>query len=102
LLPQAIAANTPAITANAQPVVITIQPEPSAFERFKTTPATTPSPNKINTKVPINSPKNGEIITTFPLFEISIVRDYELLFYWPGTLYAAQLNDRVTAFFHSW
>src|SRR6516165_11690954 len=58
LLPQAIAVNTPAITANAQPLVITIQPAPSAFERFSKTFATTPSPNKTSMSVPTNSPKH--------------------------------------------
>ena len=50
--------NTPAITANAQPLAITIQPAPSAFERLSKTFATTPSPNRINTNVPMNSPKH--------------------------------------------
>src|SRR5258708_6084829 len=58
LLPQAMEVKTPAITANAQPVVITIQPEPSDFDRFSRTPATTPSPSSTKTNVPINSPKN--------------------------------------------
>src|SRR5215469_15684576 len=58
LLPQAIDTNTPAITANAQPLVMTIQPAPSAFERFSRTPATTPSPNRISISVPMNSPKH--------------------------------------------
>src|SRR5215472_6352381 len=49
---------TPAMTANAQPLAITIQPAPSAFERLSKTFATTPSPNKINTSVPMNSPKH--------------------------------------------
>src|SRR6516162_6415189 len=57
-LPQAIAVNTPAITANAHPLVITIQPAPSAFERFSRTLATTPSPSRIKTSVPMNSPKH--------------------------------------------
>src|SRR5262250_2846437 len=57
-LPHAIATNTPAITANAQPLVMTIQPAPSAFERLSKTFATTPSPNRINTSVPMNSPKH--------------------------------------------
>src|ERR1043166_4764632 len=55
LLPQAIAVKTPAITANAQPAVITIHPLPSAFDRFSTTPATTPSPSKTSIMVPRNS-----------------------------------------------
>src|SRR6267378_6084929 len=57
-LPQAIAVNTPAITANAQPLVITIQPAPSAFERLSKTFATTPSPSNTRMSVPMNSPKH--------------------------------------------
>src|SRR5262245_39601867 len=66
LLPQAIAVNTPAMTARAQPVVITIQPAFSAFDRLSSTPATTPSPSKIKTSVHINSPKKGEVIRVSP------------------------------------
>src|SRR5580704_4231706 len=62
LLPQAIEVNTPAITANAHPAVITIQPLASAFDFFSTTPATTPLPSRISTAVPRNSPRNGEVI----------------------------------------
>src|SRR5271165_6743491 len=61
-LPQAIAVKTPEITAIAQPVVMTIQPEFSAFDFFNNTPATTPSPIRINTSVPMNSPNQGESI----------------------------------------
>src|ERR1700684_2931564 len=53
-----MAVNTPAITANAHPLVITIHPAPSAFERFKTTFATTPLPSKMSMSVPMNSPKH--------------------------------------------
>ena len=35
-----------------QPLVITIQPAPSAFERLSKTPLTTPSPSKNSTSVP--------------------------------------------------
>src|SRR2546430_4492928 len=62
LLPHAIAVNTPAITATAHPVEITIHPLPSAFERFSSTAATTPSPSKIKIIVPRNSPSHGEVI----------------------------------------
>jgi hypothetical protein len=68
LLPQAMAANTPPTTAKAQPAVITIQPLPSAFDRFKSTHATTPSPSKISTRVPTNSPRIGEVIIVFLSF----------------------------------
>jgi len=61
-LPQATAVNMPAITANAQPAVITIHPEFSALERFNKTPATTPSPSSTNTSVPRNSPSKGDRI----------------------------------------
>src|SRR5215469_1263118 len=67
LLPHATAVNTPAITANAQPLVITIQPAPSAFERFNKTFATTPSPSNIKTSVPMNSPKHFTNIRNSPL-----------------------------------
>src|SRR5215813_3185905 len=62
LLPQAIAANTPAITAKAHPAVITIQPDASPFDLFRSTQATTPSPRRIRISVPTNSPKKGVII----------------------------------------
>src|SRR6266404_4964380 len=65
LLPQATAVNTPAITANAQPAVITIHPAPSLFVRFSSTPATTPSPSNINIIVPRNSPRKGDVIRRF-------------------------------------
>ena len=55
-----MAVKTPAITAKAQPAVMTIQPLSWAFECFKTTAATTPSPSKIKIIVPRNSPSRGE------------------------------------------
>ena len=58
-LPQAMAVKTAAITAKANPVVMTIQPEPYAFDFLRSTPATTPLPSNTRTSVPINSPKNG-------------------------------------------
>src|SRR4030095_16835906 len=62
LLPQAAAVNMPAMTANAQPAVITIQPPPAALDLFRTTFATTPFPSRIKTSVPKNSPSIGETI----------------------------------------
>src|SRR5689334_10961434 len=56
VLPQAIAVKTPAMTANAQPAVIAIQPAPPALDLFRTTPATTPFPSRIKIQVPKNSP----------------------------------------------
>src|SRR5207244_7166005 len=70
LLPQAIAVNTPAITANAHPAVITIQPPLSAFDRLSSTAATTPSPSKIRIMVPRNSPSHGEVIDRGLLREV--------------------------------
>src|SRR5712692_8833717 len=58
-----MAVKTPAITASAHPVVITIQPPPSAFERLSSTAATTPSPSKIRIRVPRNSPSSGEVMS---------------------------------------
>src|SRR5215472_5331155 len=66
LLPHAIAVKTPAMTAKHHPVAMTIHPEPSALDFFKRTLATTPSPRRINIRVPINSPKNGEAILAAP------------------------------------
>src|SRR5919197_4427867 len=60
--PQAIAVNTPAMTANAQPAVITIQPLPSALVPLSSAPATTPLPSKMSTIVPRNSPSSGDVI----------------------------------------
>src|ERR1700758_4837734 len=64
-LPQAMAVKTPHITANAQPAVIAIQPEFSALDFLRRTPATTPSPSKMRTRVPINSPNQGVSIPPF-------------------------------------
>jgi hypothetical protein len=61
-LPQAIAVKIPAVTPNPHPVAITIQPAPSAFDFFSKTLATTPSPNRIKTIVPMNSPNSGPCI----------------------------------------
>src|SRR3954447_7525729 len=61
-LPQAIAVKTPVITANAHPVVITIQPAPSALLFLSRTLATTPLPIRMRTSVPMNSPKNLDVI----------------------------------------
>jgi hypothetical protein len=61
----------PAITANAQPVVMTSQPPPSALERFKRTPATTPFPSRISTNVPMNSPKSGDCMYWASPYEVS-------------------------------
>src|SRR5450432_2918710 len=61
-LPQAIAVKMPVITANAQPVVIAIQPAPSALVRLSSTLATTPLPIRIRISVPMNSPKNFDAI----------------------------------------
>src|SRR5260370_34952304 len=43
LLPQAIAVNTPAKNSNAQPLVMTNQPAPSALQRLDYTFASTPN-----------------------------------------------------------
>jgi len=63
LLPHAMAVKTPAITAKAHPVVIAIQPLPSAFERLSSTAATTPSPSRTKNHRPRNSPSTGEVIS---------------------------------------
>src|ERR1700740_2665430 len=68
LLPQAIAVNTPAITANAQPLAITIQPAPSAFDRLSNTFATTPLPSSISMSVPMNSPKHLASMRQLPFY----------------------------------
>ena len=48
----------PVITAKAQPVVMTIQPAPSALLPLSRTLATTPLPIRMRIRVPMNSPKN--------------------------------------------
>ncbi len=58
-LPQAIAVNTPHMTARAHPVVMTSHPEFSALLLWRRTPALTPLPRRIRTKVPLNSPNQG-------------------------------------------
>src|SRR3712207_5731471 len=48
---------TATATPIAHPKVMTIQPEFSALEFLSRTPATTPSPSRIRSIVPINSPR---------------------------------------------
>src|SRR3984957_20226954 len=62
LLPQAMAVNMPAITANAHPAVITIHPDPSALEGFSKTPETTPFPSNIINNGRKNTPSSGDLI----------------------------------------
>src|SRR5580658_6749520 len=86
-LPHATAANTPKTTAKAHPAAIASQPAPAALDLLSNTLATTPSPNRIRTAVPTNSPKHFAPILIF----LSI-----------GSHYAtdsSQSKDRVTAFF---
>src|SRR5277367_1720142 len=61
-LPQRTAVKIPQTTAKPQPVAMTIHPLFSAFERFRSTPATTPLPSRMSTSVPMNSPKNCDLI----------------------------------------
>src|SRR5882724_11767102 len=65
-LPKAMAVNIPATTAIPHPVVMAIHPEFSPFDFFSRTVATTPSPSKIRTSVPMNSPRNGPCIVCGP------------------------------------
>src|SRR2546423_2655369 len=58
-LPDATAVQMPATTAIPHAVAITIQPEFSPLVLFNRTFATTPSPRRINTSVPMNSPTSG-------------------------------------------
>ena len=85
-LPHAIAVKTPVITAKAHPVVITIQPAPSALLRLSSTLATTPLPIRMRIIVPMNSPKNFDAIGSL------VCR---------RTCDHSQSNDRVTAFFQN-
>src|SRR6202034_429352 len=62
-----MATNTADITANAQPAVITIHPDPCALECFNTTFATQPFPSKIKTIVPMNSPSTAEVVNACSL-----------------------------------
>ena len=48
----------PMRTAMAHANVMTIQPALWAFDLFRSTPATTPSPSRIRTAVPMTSPMN--------------------------------------------
>src|SRR5439155_4024078 len=75
--PQAIAMNTPAITQNAHPDVITIHPPLSAFDRLSSTAATTPSPSKIRIMVPRNSPSHGEVIDRGLLREVGSKKAFD-------------------------
>jgi len=62
---EAIAVNTPAMTAKAQPLAITIQPAPSAFERLSKTFATTPSPSNIERTDKLSN-AFGQRLDSFP------------------------------------
>src|ERR1700736_5716266 len=66
-LPHATAVQIPATTAIPHAVVITIQPEFSPLVFFSRTLATTPSPKRINTSVPMNSPIKGPCIDDLPV-----------------------------------
>src|SRR6266446_1223035 len=61
-----MAVNIPATTAIPHPVVMAIHPAFSPFDFFSRTLATTPSPSKISTNVPMNSPRNGPCILRGP------------------------------------
>src|SRR6516165_6231123 len=93
-----MAANTPTITARAQPAVMTIHPDDSAFERLSSTPATTPLPSRIRISVPMNSPKKGVVIC-LPL-KVLCALQKTLCTHEPAA-HPTQLKDRVTAFFQS-
>src|SRR5260370_18969326 len=62
-----MAVNSAAMRGMGEPGVMPIQPVRSDLGRLSRTPATTPSPSKINTRVPMNSPKKGEAIRVSPL-----------------------------------
>ena len=85
-----MAVKTPAITAKAHPLVMTIHPEPSAFERFNKTFATHPLPNSTRTSVPMNSPKQREAMKV-----LSSAHPIN------SSNHFVQSNDRLTANFHS-
>src|ERR1022692_2514078 len=61
-LPQAMAVNTPVITAKAHPVVMASQPVPSALLRLSNMLATAPLPIRMRIIVPMNSPKKLDAI----------------------------------------
>src|SRR5579862_6758473 len=84
-LPHAIAVKMPATTARPHPVVITIHPAPSPFDFFSKTLATTPSPSRISTMVPMNSPNIGPCISSVSLRLIS--GDYKFLLFDLGTFF---------------
>jgi len=50
------------VTASAQPVVMTIQPELFPFVRCSTTLATTPSPSTMRMAVPNSSAKSADMV----------------------------------------
>ena len=57
---------TAIVTANAQPAVMTIQPELLPFVRCSTTLATTPSPSTMRIVVPNSSARMGDIARGLP------------------------------------
>src|SRR5215469_14348364 len=90
-LPQATAVQMPATTARPHAVAITIQPEFSPLDFLSRTFATTPSPSRTKTSVPMNSPRNGPCIFS-PFTTNSVAGEM---------YYSAQSKLRVTAFFQN-
>ena len=93
--------STPQSTAKAQPAVMTIQPAFSALDCLRRTPATTPSPSRMTTRVPRNSPKKGDSMGTLSRVRkcaYAARRDY-CVSYFEGSS-SIQSKARPTAFFH--
>src|SRR5215469_16371842 len=81
-------------TANAHPLAMTIHPPPSPFDFLSRTFSTTPLPSRIRTAVPINSPKNGDVILhnlSVKFVDVSGLAENQSI----------QSKDRTTAFFHN-
>src|ERR1035437_860139 len=97
-LPQAMAVNTPVITAKAHPAVIASHPPPSALLRLSNMLATAPLPIRMRTIVPMNSPKNLDAIGSSWLAGTCEKTGWQAEA--PAPHYS-QSNDRVTAFFQN-
>jgi hypothetical protein len=73
-LPHAIAVKMPAVTPSPHPVAIPIHPAPSPLDFLSRTLATTPSPNRTNTIVLINSPNRGPVHGSLISFHFAVRR----------------------------
>src|SRR3982751_1967229 len=81
------------VTAVAQPVAMTIQPELFPLVRWSTTLATTPSPRTIRSAVPKNSARMGDIRVRAEVGVKSVGRRRGALVPCPSVAFGFELRD---------